>query len=334
MKVLVFSAQDYDRQFLDWANQTAGHQLRYLDVSLDEQTVKLINDTDAVCIFVNDDITDKVAQEISARNVKSIALRCAGFNNVDLEACQKLGIRVVRVPDYSPYAVAEHALALMMALNRGIHKAYCRVREGNFSLQGLMGFDMHGLVVGIIGTGKIGSVMATIINGLGCRVLAYDPVLNTNCSDVEYVDLASLYAQSDIITMHCPLNCDTRHMIDRRALQQMKKGVMLINTSRGAIIDTRAMIEELKRGQVGYLGIDVYEQEGDLFFRDLSNEVIQDDVFERLLTFPNVLITGHQAFFTRQAMENIARTTLNNLSEIEQTGYCGNEVGVEKISVC
>jgi len=249
-----------------------------------------------------------------------IALRCAGYNNVDLTAAKKHGIAVVRVPGYSPYAVAEHTIGLMLALNRNLHRAYNRVREGNFALDGLLGFDVHGKTAGIIGTGKIGTVVAQILVGFGCPTAAFDPFPNERCRSlgVRYVNLDELLAQSDIITLHCPLTPENKHMIDATALQKMKPGVMLINTSRGALIDTAAVIEALKSGKVGYLGLDVYEEEEQIFFEDRSALIISDDVFSRLLTFPNVIITGHQAFFTREALENIAATTIDNITKFER----------------
>ena len=258
--------------------------------------------------------------------------RCAGFNNVDLRAARDLKITVVRVRAYSPYAVAEHAIALILTLNRQTHRAAARVREGNFALEGLLGFDLHGRTVGIVGTGTIGMLVARTLKGFGCRLLAYDKFKNPECEalGVEYVEPLELAARSDIISLHCPLTPETHHLIDAQAVSKMKRGVMLINTSRGALVDTRAVIEALKSGQIGYLGLDVYEEEGDVFFRDLSGELLQDDVLARLLTFPNVLITGHQAFFTREALEQIATTTLTNLADVEHGKQCPNEVTPEE----
>jgi len=262
---------------------------------------------------------------IAAGGTKLIALRCAGFNNIDLAVAKELGITVVRVPAYSPYAVAEHTVGLILTLNRKFHRAYARVREGNFSLDGLLGFDLHDRTVGIIGTGRIGAITAQILHGFGCQILAYDKYPNPDCKAIAlYVDLPELFNKSDIISLHCPLTPETHHLINAEAIAQMKQNVMLINTSRGALIDTEAVITGLKSGKVGYLGLDVYEQEADLFFEDLSNTVIQDDVFERLLTFPNVVITGHQAFFTEDALRNIAETTLTNISDFERGNTCLN----------
>jgi D-lactate dehydrogenase len=328
MKVAVFSTKRYDQEFLTAANQGHGHEFTFLDVHLTPQTAPLAEEHDAVCAFVNDTLNEATLVQLAKAGVKLVALRCAGFNNVDLPMAQSLGIQVVRVPAYSPYAVAEHALALIMTLNRNTHRAYNRVREANFALDGLMGFDVHGKTIGIIGTGKIGQVMAGLLQGFGCRLVAYDLYPNQTCRDlgVEYLSLNELCAQSDIITLHCPLTPETYHLISTALIQQMKRGVMIINTSRGAIIDTLAVIEGLKSGRIGYLGLDVYEEEDDLFFEDLSNKVIQDDTFTRLLTFPNVLITGHQAFFTRQALQNIAETTVANITTVGKGDPCPNVV--------
>ena len=327
MKIAVFSAKRYDREFLDAAN-TDGHVLRYFQPHLDAETASLAAGFDAVCAFVNDTLSAEVLEALAASGVKLIALRCAGFNNVDLAAAARLGIGVVRVPAYSPHAVAEHAVALLLSLNRKIHRAYNRIREGNFSLDGLLGFDLHGRTVGVIGTGRIGAVFAHIMAGFGCEVLAYDPFPDAAKlpAKARFVSLDEIYAQSDIISLHCPLSPQNKHMIGVASIAKMKVGVMLINTSRGALLDTRAVIVALKSGKVGALGLDVYEEEGDLFFEDLSCEIIPDDVFTRLLTFPNVLITGHQAFFTREALGNIAATTLANITTYERTGQCANGV--------
>ncbi|MEN9871203.1 MAG: hypothetical protein RLZZ171_2195, partial [Cyanobacteriota bacterium] len=318
MKVAVFSAKPYDRQFLAQVNQKYGHELKFLDAGLDAQTASLASGFEAVCVFVNDRLDRQTIEILSNQGVKLIALRCAGYNNVDLNAAEELGLVVVRVPAYSPYAVAEHAIALILTLNRQIHRAYNRVREGNFALNGLLGFDLHGRTIGIVGTGKIGRLTGQILSGFGCRILAYDLKPNQKFAEQfgQYVSLEDLFCQSDIISLHCPLTDDTHHLIDTAAISQMKPGGMLINTSRGGLIDTKAVIRGLKSQQIGYLGLDVYEQEGKLFFEDLSGEIIQDDDFERLLTFPNVIITGHQAFFTADALNNIAETTLSNITAI------------------
>jgi D-lactate dehydrogenase len=333
MKVAVFSTKTYDKQFFDTANQRAGHALTYLEPRLTEQTASLADGFPAVCVFVNDILSAEVLRMLSAQGTGLIALRCAGFNNVDLKAAREVGISVARVPAYSPYAVAEHTVGLMLALNRKIHRAYARVREGNFALDGLLGFDMRQKVVGIIGTGQIGTIVARILSGFGCKLIAHDPYPNKEIIGygAVYVPLIQLLEQSDIITLHCPLMPATYHLIGKGAFERMKDGVMLINTSRGALIDTPAAIEALKEGKIAYLGLDVYEEEGDLFFEDLSDTVIQDDVFSRLLTFPNIIITGHQAFFTSNALTSIAETTLSNISEYESKQKLTNEVSIEYI---
>jgi D-lactate dehydrogenase len=334
MRIAVFSTKPYDRRFFEARNATFGHEFTWLEPRLSDQTAALAEGHDAVCVFVNDRLPRSVLETLRDGGTKVVALRCAGFNNVDLEAAEALGLTVVRVPAYSPFAVAEHTLALILALNRRIHRAYNRVREGNFALDGLLGFDLRGKTAGIIGTGRIGEAMAAILNGVGCRLLAFDPYPNEACEalGVQYVDLATLYRESDIVTLHCPLTPDTHHLIDDEAVAAMKRGVLLVNTSRGEIVDTRAVIEGLKSGQIGFLGLDVYEEEGDLFFRDLSDKVLTDDVFARLLTFPNVIITGHQAFFTEEALSNIAETTLQNVRDVETTGTSPNVVQARQVT--
>lgn len=333
MKVAVFSTRSYDRQFLQSANINYGHELVFFEPHLTPETSVLAAGFPAICVFVNDQSDATVLTELARHGTRLIALRCAGFNNVDLIAARNLDLTVVRVPAYSPHAVAEHTVALILSLNRKIHRAYTRVREGNFALDGLLGFNLHGKTVGIIGTGKIGTVVATIMKGFGCYILVHDLYPNSECSaiGVKYVSLPELFAESDIITLHCPLTPETHHLINTQALNQMKPGVILINTSRGAVIDTQAVINALKSGNIGYLGLDVYEEEADLFFEDLSNRLIQDDIFARLLTFPNVIITGHQAFFTREALESIADTTLSNITDFEQGRVCSNEVRADRI---
>lgn len=332
MKVAVFSTKPYDRHFLDAANAAHAHELVYLEPLLSSNTASLTAGFPAVCLFVNDTADAKTLDILAANGTKLIALRCAGFNNVDLKRAAELGITVVRVPAYSPYSVAEFAVALLLTLNRKIHKAYNRVREGNFALDGLAGFDLHDRTVGVIGTGKIGFIFAEIMKGFGCKVLGYDLYPNPQFAEAggRYVELPELLSSADVISLHCPLTPETRHLIDREAIALMKPGAMLINTSRGALVDTEAAIEGLKSRQIGALGLDVYEQEADLFFEDLSNEIIQDDVFERLLMFPNVIVTGHQAFFTTEALSNIAETTLANIADIEQQRHCANEVKAEQ----
>jgi D-lactate dehydrogenase len=327
MKIAVFSTKPYDRTFLNAANEGHDHQITFFEPRLTTETVSLAAGYGAVCAFVNDELNADVLRALADSGTCLIALRSAGFNHVDLAAADELGMTVVRVPAYSPYAVAEHAVGLMLTLNRKIHRAYNRVREGNLALDGLLGFDLHGKTVGLIGTGKIGRITAKILRGFGCNLLAYDPYPNPEMEELggRYVDLPELFAGSDIISLHCPLTPETYHLIDTDALAQMKDGVMLINTSRGALVDTAEVIEALKSGKVGYLGLDVYEEEADLFFEDLSDRVIQDDVFARLLTLPNVLITGHQGFFTQNALQNIAETTIDNITTFEREGGCEAE---------
>jgi len=328
MRIAVFSTKPFDRKFLERSNENFGHDLTFFEPRLTPETTGLAADFPAVCVFVNDVLDEAVLQKLSDGGTTAVALRCAGFNNVDLAAAERLGIKVVRVPAYSPHAVAEYTVGLMLTLNRKIHRAYNRVREGNFALDGLLGFDLHGRTVGIVGTGQIGALVAGIMNGFGCRVLGYDLRPNPDCEKLgmEYTSLDELLSASEIISLHCPLIPETHHLINAERIAQMKQGAMLINTSRGAVIDTRAVIQGLKRGQIGSLGIDVYEEEAEYFFEDVSQRVIADDVLARLLTFPNVLVTGHQAFFTREALEAIAETTLRNLLQLEQTGSSENEV--------
>ncbi len=328
MRIAVFSTKPYDRQYLVAANEKHGHELVFLESRLNEETAPLAGGAPAVCIFVSDVASRPVLERLHADGTRLLALRSAGFNHVDLEAADELGVTVTRVPAYSPHAVAEFTVGMILALDRKYHRAYSRVREGNFSLEGMKGFDLHDRTVGIVGTGKIGHIVAQILKGFGCSVLAYDlhPNDRTRSLGVTYVGLEDLLARSDIITLHCPLTPDTHHLIDDEALQRVRRGVMLINTSRGPLVDTEAVIAALKDGRIGHLGLDVYEEEGDLFFEDLSDQVIQDDVFTRLLTFPNVLITGHQAFFTHNAMVQIAETTLANVDAYSSGRPSGNEV--------
>ncbi|GGN30981.1 D-lactate dehydrogenase [Actinoplanes campanulatus] len=322
MRVAVFSAKPYDRRFLTEADQEAGHELVFLEPRLSPDTASLAGGCDAVCAFVNDDLSAPVLERLAAIGVRLVALRSAGYNHVDLTAARKLGLAVTRVPGYSPYAVAEHCAGLVLALNRRIHRAYNRVREHNFALNGLLGFDLHGRTVGVIGTGKIGVRFIRIMAGFGCRVLAYDPYPGDEAiaAGARYVPLETLLAESDIVTLHCPLTPETYHLIDERRIAQMRDGVMLINTSRGALIDTAAVLRALKTGRIGHLGLDVYEEEADLFFEDLSDEMPGDDLFSRLVTFPNVLITGHQAFFTEDALRNIAASTVESLTAYARDG--------------
>ncbi len=328
MQVAVFSTKPYDRQFLEAANEAHQHTLTFFEPRLTLETCSLAQQFPAICAFVNDQLSRPVLMKLAEGSTRLLALRCAGFNNVDLVAAGELGFTIVRVPAYSPYAVAEHTVALILALNRKIYRAYSRVREGNFALEGLLGFDLHGRTVGIIGTGKIGAVTAKILNGFGCRLLAHDPFPNPEVLGLgaQYVALSELLRDADIVTLHCPLLPETHHLINAETLQQLKPGAMLINTSRGALIDTSAVIRALKSGAISALGLDVYEEEADMFFEDLSNHMLQDDVFARLLTFPNVIITGHQAFFTREALTAIAETTLANISDFAQGRVCANIV--------
>jgi D-lactate dehydrogenase len=327
MKVAVFSAKPYDRTFLERAN-AGRHELAFLEARLSLETAVLAAAFPTVCAFVNDRLDADVLKSLAGAGTRHIALRSAGFNHVDLEAAHDLGVRITRVPAYSPHAVAEHTVGLILALDRKVHRAYARVREGNFALEGLLGFDLHGKTVGIVGTGKIGAVVARIMNGFGCRIVAYDVAPNPDCTTlgVEYLSLRDLFTRSDIVTLHCPLTESTHHMINADTLSIMKPGAMLINSGRGALIDTRAVIDALKSGRLGHLGLDVYEEEGPLFFEDRSGRVLQDDVFARLLTFPNVVITGHQAFFTEEALSAIAETTLENVTAFEQGRTLANEV--------
>jgi D-lactate dehydrogenase len=328
MKIAVYSAKPYDRAFLDRANAAGTHQLRYLEARLSEETVVLAAGFPTVCAFVNDRLDAPVLDGLARGGTRHVALRSAGFNHVDLEAVRARGLRVTRVPAYSPYAVAEHTVGLILALNRKVHRAYARVREGNFALEGLLGFDLHGKTVGIVGTGKIGAIVARIMHGFGCHLIAYDLAPNPDCVSLgaSYRPLADVFTQSDILTLHCPLTESTRHLVDAARLATMKPGAMLINSGRGALVDTPAVIDALKTGRLGHLGLDVYEEEGPLFFEDRSSRVIQDDVFARLLTFPNVLITGHQAFFTDEALSAIAGTTLANVTAFESGAPLVNEV--------
>jgi D-lactate dehydrogenase len=318
MKITFFSTQQYERDLFDQINQSH-HQITYLDYHLTPENVTAIAPTDVVCCFVNDILNAKVIDGLHERGVKLIALRSAGFNHVDVTYAQQKGMGVCRVPAYSPQAIAEHAVALMLCLNRKIHRAYNRVREGDFSLHGLMGFNLYEKTVGIIGTGNIGTALATIMNGFGCHIFAYDPKPNQECLQlgVNYVDLDTLLSTADIISLNCSLNEHTRHLINDKTIAKMKHGVMLINTGRGKMIQTKAVIDALKCGKIGYLGIDVYEEEGPLFFEDHSSDIINDDLFCRLLTFPNVIITGHQGFFTQEAIHNIATTVLDNITHFE-----------------
>jgi D-lactate dehydrogenase len=328
MKIAFYSTHKFEKEIFQ---QEAGdkHQLVWLEAQLSDSTAMLAQGCEAVCIFVNDDASENVLRKLHQTGVKFLVLRSAGFNHVNLDTAKELGMAVARVPEYSPYAVAEHTVALMLALNRKLIKANNRVREGNFSLDGLMGFDLHGKTAGIVGMGKIGKVVATILKGFGCKLLAYDPSPDNNWNaahDVESVSIEELCQHSDIITLHAPLTEETKYIINAERIGTMKKGVMLINTSRGGLVNTKDVIRGLKCGQIGYLGLDVYEEEKGLFFEDHSAEILQDDVIARLITFPNVLITSHQAFMTDTALHNIASTTIQNLDCFESGTSCSNSL--------
>lgn len=328
MKVLFYSSRDYDREFFQFSNQSYQHQLRFIEASLSLETVDRVQDENAICVFVNDVLDRETVFKLSAAGIKLVALRCAGYDNVDLQAAHEAGLRLVHVPAYSPNAVAEHSLALMLALNRKIPQARERLKKGDFSLDGLLGFDFAGRTLGIVGTGRIGSIVARIALAMGMKVLACDRYENPDCQKmgVVYVPLDRLYKEADVISLHCPLSPDTNHLINRDSIKKMKPGVMLINTSRGAVLDSCAVIEGLESGQIAYLGMDVYEYESKLFFRDLSCAVIDDDIFKTLASHPNVLMTAHQAFFTSDALKKIADTSLQSLSQFEQGQTLENEI--------
>ncbi|MBR0672885.1 2-hydroxyacid dehydrogenase [Neoroseomonas soli] len=331
MRIAMFSTKPYDRRSFEAAPAAAGHEILYLEPRLAPLTAPLAAGAEAVCAFVNDDLSAPVLERLAAGGTKLVLLRCAGFNNVDLAAAQRLGMKVARVPAYSPHAVAEFTIGLMLALVRGIHRAYQRTRDGNFALEGLLGFDLHGKTVGVLGTGKIGAIVARILAaGFGCRVLAHDvhPDPGLQAIGVTYMEPRAIAAQADILTLHCPLTPETRHVVRAETLALAHPGLVLVNTSRGGLIDTEAAIEALKSGQLGGLAIDVYEQEADLFFEDLSNEILADDVIARLLTFPNVLVTGHQAFFTAEALGAIAEVTLANATRVA----AGEPLGASEVT--
>ena len=328
MKVAFFSTKSYDKEYFDQVNSDGHYQLSYFEAALNIATAALAKGHNTVCLFVNDKADKQTIEQLASNGIKLIALRCAGFNNIDLEAALKNNIKIVRVPAYSPEAVAEHAVALILTLNRKTHKAYNRVRESNFSLENLTGFNLHGKTVGVIGTGKIGQAFCRIMLGFGCKIMAYDKFTSQEMikAGVRYCTLDDVLGQSDIISLHCPLVPETQHLINKKAFSKMKKGAMLINTSRGAVIDTADAIEALKKGQLGYFGLDVYEQEEKLFFKDLSERIIADDMITRLISFPNVLITSHQGFFTKEALEQIAMITLKNIGDFEKGLPLENEV--------
>jgi D-lactate dehydrogenase len=329
MKVSIFSTKPYDRRFFEAAN--TGHALEFHDFRLEPDTASAADGTQAVCPFINDDLSTATLEKLHALGIKLVVLRSAGFNIVNLETAARLGMTVLRVPSYSPYAVAEHALALLMTLNRKTHRAYNRVREGNFSLDGLLGFDVNEKTVGIIGTGTIGVVFARILSGMGCRLLGFDPFPSDAFREFgKYVLLDDLYAASDIISLHCPLTPESHRLINKESLKKTKSGLVLINTSRGALVDTEAVIDALKSGHISALGLDVYEKEEEVFFEDLSDTIIQDDVLQLLLSFPNVIVTSHQAFFTDTALNNIAQTTMRNLDDFAAGRASPNEVRFTK----
>jgi D-lactate dehydrogenase len=328
MKIAFFSTQPYDKIYFETNNNDVSTELFYFQVALNSQTVNLANGFDGICIFVNDKADVTVIEALKTIGIKFIVLRCAGFNNVDLQAAKNNNIKVYRVPAYSPEAVAEHAVALILTLNRKTHKAYNRVREGNFSLEKLTGFNLFGKTIGVIGTGKIGIAFCKIMLGFGCKVIAYDIQQSDYLKTlgVQYCNLEVLLANADIVSLHCPLTIQTKHLINKDSINKMKQNVMLINTSRGALLHTKDTIDALKKGHIAYLGIDVYEQEQDLFFKDLSEQLILDDDISRLLTFPNVLVTAHQAFLTEEALTQIAQVTLKNIKDYSVGNESPNEV--------
>jgi D-lactate dehydrogenase len=332
MKPLItfFSSKSYDIKFFSESPLAHNFRFQFISSRLDSMSAAGVEKGSAICAFANDELNEKTLLQLKKRDVEFILLRSAGFNHVDIKVANSLGLKVARVPAYSPHSVAEHTVALMLGLNRKIHRAYNRVREGNFALEGLMGFDFYGKTLAIIGTGKIGECLARIALGLGMKVLAYDPKPNKELLSlgVQFEELESLWKQADVISLHCPLTQSTRHLINQDSLSKIKHGVMLINTGRGALVDTSAAIVALKEGKLGSLGLDVYEEEENLFFTDHSGDIIQDDVFSRLMTFPNVLMTGHQAFFTKEAMTNIVQTTLENATNLFSNNECSNLVVV------
>lgn len=331
MKIAVFSTRPYDREFMSAANAKAAHRLCFFDAALGLETCALAAGHEAVCIFVNDTADVGVLEALAAGGTRLVALRCSGFNNIDLKAAARLGLKVVRVVAYSPYSVAEHAVALLLTVNRKIHRAYNRTRDSNFELDGLMGFDLHGKTVAVVGTGRIGRVFSKIMCGFGCEVLGHDkyPSAEFAVLGARYADLAEICAKADIISLHCPLTPETHHIVNADMLSRLKRGALLINTSRGGLVETEAVVEALKSGQLGGLALDVYEQEADLFYRDWSSTVVSDDVFERLLSFPNVIVTGHQAFFTREAITTICQTTIDSLSEFAAGRTLSNELRLD-----
>ena len=327
IKIAFFDTKEYDKKLFDEYNKKYGYEITYLESKLNSETAPLANGFDVVCIFVNDVVDEKTIKILKECNVKLIALRCAGFNNVEIKKLN--GLMAVRVPAYSPYAVAEHTVALLLSIDRKIYKAYQRTRKYNFTLNGLLGFDIHGKTVGVIGAGKIGKVFINIMNGFGANVIVYDKYKDEKMAEqmnFKYVDLDTLYKESDIISLHCPLTDENYKMINEEALDKMKDGVILINTSRGKLIDTKSLINRLKTGKIGGLGLDVYEDEEEFFLNDMSNSFIRDEELSILLTMPNVVVTSHQAFFTKEALNNIAEQTCENIKEFFETGSCKNKV--------
>ncbi len=327
IKIAFFDAKEYDRTSFDAANDGT-FEIRYFETKLRQGTVRLAEDCEVVCAFVNDTVNAPVLDALNQMGVKLLAMRCAGYNNIDLRHAQGK-MPVVRVPAYSPYAVAEHAMAMLLTSVRRIHKAYIRTRDFNFSLSGMTGFDLHGKTVGIVGTGKIGKVFADICRGFGMNIIAYDKYPSPGLG-IAYVSPEELWAQSDILSFHCPLTEENYHMVNRETIEKMKKGVILINTSRGALIDSEALLSGIKDRKIGGACLDVYEEESDVFFRDFSGHIVEDDTLSRLISMPNVIVTSHQAFLTREALENIAETTLGNILEFQKNGVCRNEIHSEK----
>jgi D-lactate dehydrogenase len=328
MKIAVFSTKSYDQEYFENYSIDSQYTFSFFETALNKNTASLTNGFDTVCIFVNDSVDKNTIEILSKNGIRLIALRCAGFNNVDIEAAKSNNIKVVRVPAYSPEAVAEHAVALILTLNRKTHKAYNRVREGNFSLKNLIGFNLYGKTIGVIGTGQIGATFCRIIKGFGCKIIAFDVSKSDELvqQGVEYLSLDEVFQQCDILSLHCPLNASTKHIVNEKSIALMKDGVMIINTSRGALINTADVITGLTSKKIGYLGIDVYEQEEKLFFEDLSESIIEDDLILKLISFPNVLITSHQAYFTKEAMDEITTTTLQNIEAFDKNLELKNEV--------
>ena len=335
-KIAFFDSKPYDNRSFEEVNKKFGFEIKYFKARLREETLELTNGFDAVCAFVNDEITEPVLKHLKDHGIELIAMRCAGYNNIDLKAAYK-NVHVMRVPAYSPYSVAEHAAALILTLNRKTHRAFYRTRDNNFSIDGLMGFDLHGKTAGVIGTGKIGRIMIDILNGFGMNVLAYDLYPNEEHAikhGFKFTDLETLYKESDVISLHCPLTPETHYLINDKAISLMKEGSLLINTGRGQLINTKSLIHGLKSGKIGGAGLDVYEEEAEYFFEDFSSSTISDDILARLMTFPNVLITSHQGFFTKEALNNIAETTLQNIKDFFEDKPLHNEICYKQDGNC